>query len=172
MGRVAIAHSPAQWYFAPNVSRQHKFWDFWVAFARKQYACQGAKASEEASREDRWRCRGEGVGCAGEAAEEVGGSSYTGCWSCQLCLCLPLADECCQGATRAGPKPRQDGRSAEVPHLPQHAPTVRLLPYCLHCQLHRQEVRLCQSKRCNLCLRRLPHWDVCWHRLLDPLGDQ
>ena len=26
------------------------------------------------------------------------------------------------GATRAGPQPRQDGRSAEVPHLPQHAP--------------------------------------------------
>ena len=33
------------------------------------------------------------------------------------------------GATRAGPKPRQDGRSAEVPHLPQHAPPgLRRLP--------------------------------------------
>ena len=92
---VAIAHSPAR-CFAPKVSRL-KFQDLWVGFATEQDACQGAKASEEASREDRGRWRGEGVGRAGEAAEEVGGSSHTGCWRCQLCLCLPLADECCEG---------------------------------------------------------------------------
>ena len=66
-----------------------------MAFATEQDACQGAEAGEEAG-EDGGR-GGEGVGRAGEAAEEVGGPSHPGRWGCQLCLCLPLADECSAG---------------------------------------------------------------------------